>query len=66
LISLTQALPAPSFRLSASSRRLFKEKFINIELIYPKILKLAKTLATKVFPGPNDIAGDGIHHKYTK
>jgi hypothetical protein len=64
LISSTQALPAPSFRLSASRRRPVKgEKLINMELIYPKILKLAKTLTAEVLPGPNHIARDGIHDK---
>jgi len=53
--------------LSASRRRPVKgEKLINMELIYPKILKLAKTLPAEALPGPNHIARDGIHHKNTK
>jgi hypothetical protein len=43
--------------LSASRRRPVKgEKFIDMELIYPKNAELAKTLTAETLPCPNDIA----------
>ncbi|MEN9379460.1 MAG: hypothetical protein RJB15_1146 [Pseudomonadota bacterium] len=61
-----QALTDFRWQLEELRVALKSEKFIVMELLYPKIVELAKTLSTESFPGPNDVAGYGIDHKQAK